>query len=227
MKYSQSGVRLLAESKLPSKRIKHLLHGWTEECHRQFNAFDEEAPWWYGERANISVLASAAARLSWIALEEFATQKTLGSKSKDKKKAESKYGRCDLYVYDYKQRGSGNVGASGQDFAFEAKHAWGAFRPKSGQESRVEAKWSQAVEAARCLHIEEADHKLGLLFFVPFAKNPEFSPEERMSAVERACSFEGVEAVAWYWIGSKIQKPPCIEANKEYYPGIVVALRSV
>ena len=49
-----------------------------------------DAPYYYNERANVSVLAGAAWRSGWIALEEFQSKKGYRNKAK-------KNGRADLY----------------------------------------------------------------------------------------------------------------------------------
>ncbi len=50
----------------------------------------EDAPYFYNERANVSVLAGAAWRSGWIALEEFQSKKGYRNKAKNN-------GRADLY----------------------------------------------------------------------------------------------------------------------------------
>jgi hypothetical protein len=67
-----------------------------------------DAPWWYNERSSVGFLAGAIWKNGGWALEEFGTDKWVGS---NKKKTFS--GRCDIAF-----------GVDGQDFWGEAKQCW-------------------------------------------------------------------------------------------------------
>ncbi len=152
------------------KGLRPLLVQWTqliqeycEENHRTDN------PWWYGERANLSLLAGAAWRLQngWHALEEFPTTKRRtagGTKAVEpvvpeggiEKKKKSPRGRCDLYV---SHRSTG--------FAIEAKQAWQNLSSATRRDRFSEA-MTRARRDAGNLHSDEADHRIGAVFVVPF-----------------------------------------------------------
>ena len=169
MKPDRYTVRVQTTSDL--KGLRPLLEQWTkliqeycEENHRTDN------PWWYGERANLSLLAGAAWRLAngWHALEEFPTTKrrTRGGATAvepvvpedgvEKTKKQSPRGRCDLYV---SHRSTG--------FAIEAKQAWQNVSP-AARLDRFSDAMQQARRDAGNLHAGEADHRIGAVFVVPF-----------------------------------------------------------
>ena len=71
------------------KNLKKVLKTWTK-LNRQFFIQSHDAPWWYNERADISVLSAAAWVAGGLALEEFSTKKGRGQSRRS--------GRCDLYI---------------------------------------------------------------------------------------------------------------------------------
>lgn len=116
-------------------------------------------PWWYNERASLSVLAGAAWRLNyrgWTALEEFSTTKR-GAVPKGSVDGGSLVrGRCDLHVA-HKSAG----------FAIEAKQAWQAIGNKA-QVDNVRRGMQLAWNDAGKLTCEEGDHRLALTFVSPY-----------------------------------------------------------
>lgn len=68
-----------------------IMEEWLLAIERYTRIMDgEDAPYYYNERANVSVLAGAAWRSGWIALEEFQSEKGYRNKAKTN-------GRTDLY----------------------------------------------------------------------------------------------------------------------------------
>ncbi len=91
------------------KDIRDLVNHWQIFVDRYCEEHDGDNPWWYNERASISVLSAAAWQLKdGVALEEFGT-----SKKAHVKAADLKNGRCDLYV-----------GVGDEMYVFEAKQVW-------------------------------------------------------------------------------------------------------
>ena len=59
----------------------------------------EDNPWWYNERASLSVLAGAAWTLKdWFALEEFSTIKRMRTLAPSVDEGHLRNGRCDLFI---------------------------------------------------------------------------------------------------------------------------------
>lgn len=205
----------------PLKRFKVVAASWAKECERYTKAL-EDAPWWYNERANVGLLATAASRINWIALEEYGTEK-VGRRVKRGADKSTKNGRCDLYMYDCPS--SKNKDASDLAFAIEAKQAWPAMTVRASSSDRVSKRWSAALEAARELDRGEADHRIAALFVVPYSKEA-FDAEARSSMVDRCLALKGVHAVAWYWVPEGEKVPQNLD-TKNYFPGVLLAIGKV
>ncbi len=144
----ESGVRFQAASKL--KPLRRVLDNWTSLVSEYSKCIEDDACWWYTERANIGVLAAAAWRTKgWVALEEYSTLKRGDEK-------ESKNGRCDLYI----AKGSHN-----SSFAFEAKQAWQTIRNPEHQvvANRLIGAWNDAGK----LNKQEAGTRVAACFIIP------------------------------------------------------------
>jgi hypothetical protein len=134
------------------KPLRPVLKAWVEAVLRycRIQGF-EDAPWYFNERANISLLAGAAWTLkNWAALEEFSTKKR--GRQEDQK---DRNGRCDLYLC-----------SRNHHFAFEAKLAWqtiGGADDRSGVHRELKRAWDDAGE----LDIEEGDSRIAATFVVP------------------------------------------------------------
>jgi hypothetical protein len=86
--------------------LKPILEKWCSLNRLYLKETQNDCPWWYNERASISILAAAAWKSGHIALEEFSTEKR--QSRRDLKGP----GRCDLKV---------RIGT--KDFLFEAKQS--------------------------------------------------------------------------------------------------------
>ena len=72
---------------------KPLFQRWTEFVERYVNINNGgDAPYWYNERASLSLFTGAAWDLGYIALDEFGTQKVKGEPE------DMGYGRCDAWI---------------------------------------------------------------------------------------------------------------------------------
>ena len=160
---------------------KPLLHAWKDSIIRYCRLQEHDKnPWYYGERANISILAGAAWTLpEWAAIEEFATFKKNGKKEKN--------GRCDLYVR-----------TKDKSFAFEAKHVWqglstgGKRRIASGRQTATQKGMISAWNDAGTLQVFEGDMRLTATFVVPkiSARKVKPSREEIKIIIEKWQSCE-------------------------------------
>lgn len=90
--------------------LEEMLWEWSHIQLRSIRIWEDDAPWWYGERASISVLAGAIWRSGGIALEEYAVEK---EQSEEGDRNVVRSGRNDLYF---------NLHQS--DFILEAKSYW-------------------------------------------------------------------------------------------------------
>ncbi len=111
---------------------------------------DDTPPYWFNERACVSLLAGAAWRAGWIALEEYGTRKVhLGDEGKD-----DRHGRCDLYLRD----------PSGLSIAIEAKFVQERF---ADLEPAVTNALAAARNDARHLFRNEAAVRVAAVFVSP------------------------------------------------------------
>ena len=114
--------------------------------------YDDDAPYWYNERANVSFLAGAIWRCGGMALEEYSSDKIWA--------AEDYPGRTDLWFqYD------------GKEYVAEAKIAWITLAPDRQEiVDEIEGELNKAVGDAQN-NPEKADYKIGIVFIVPRAQN--------------------------------------------------------
>jgi hypothetical protein len=122
-----------------------LIEGWIRATRRYTKLHGgDDAPYYYNERANISLMAAGAWLTGGAAVEEFGTIRGHG--------VEQYRGRADLYVKlgDY-------------DASFEAKHTWMlAGHSRSKFLNRTRLYLSLAVRDVK--GVSESDAKVGLVF---------------------------------------------------------------
>jgi hypothetical protein len=135
------------------KKIEPLLHEWTRCVSRYCAVSENDAPYWYNERASLSTLAAAAWKAGGVAVEEYAT-------FKGKKKA-GPPDRVDLW-FRYRRR----------RFVVEAKIAWvnlGEGRPIANAVESVRRRLGEALEdVQRC---PKDGTFLGVTFVAPSIPN--------------------------------------------------------
>lgn len=128
------------------------LENWIKLVKRYAGAHDEDATYWYNERATLSVFAAAV----WqdnkcCAIEEYANKKS------NKLRAE-KNGRCDLYMQ-----------LDDTSYACEAKQSWQKVVPKGkGNLETTLDVIKLANDATREIRADEADVRLSLTFCIPY-----------------------------------------------------------
>ena len=134
------------------KGLSPVLQEWINVVSTYSESYKDDACYLYNERTSIGMLAAAAWRLDWVALEEFSTQKA--NKDIADKHAN---GRCDLKI--------ANLSTS---YAIEAKQAW---QPKG---SRVSDEWlyvnrmrNFAKIDSQVLIKDQGTHRLSAVFVSP------------------------------------------------------------
>ena len=97
----------------PIAELKPVLEKWCDLNRDFYSEVKDDCPWWYNERASISILAAAAWQAEGCyALEEFSIRK--GRKRAFSERLRERPGRCDLKIWIRPK----------QEYAFEAKQAW-------------------------------------------------------------------------------------------------------
>lgn len=144
---------------LEDQELHALLRAWIDAQH-EYSALHAsfklvENGWWHNERASISLLAGAAWKSGWVALEEFGATKR---GHRDEEERSDRTGRCDLYVCNEEV-----------SFAIEAKQAWqGIGERVNDTTSNINVQLQAAWNDAGYLHSYEADRRLAVTFITPY-----------------------------------------------------------
>lgn len=167
------------------KGIQHwdvLLEEWLL-CIEQYCslASGDDAPFIYTERANIGVLAGAAWRRGWIALEEFQYQK--GYKNKPKWN-----GRADLYLASKRT-----------EEVIEAKFSWLSLRSPRSTPAKATKVLDRAIEAAKQTKGGNSNLRCLAVAFLPvwFPSKRSDVLEKKIQATISELSNAEFHALAW------------------------------
>ena len=181
----------------------------------RYTKITKDVSWWYNERASISILACAAARLDhWVALEDFPTKKGQIAQEGDRRE---KQGRCDLWLSNHRR-----------DYAIEFKQAWQPLGDRVSDFRRTQRAWKDAWDDCGHLLPYEAERRAAGVFVAPFVKGKARDiDQERLHERFRElqawiCGFKGIMAFASiYRFDLKI----CESKRGHIFPGVMVALR--
>ena len=166
----------------------------------------KDFPWWYNERASLSVLAAAVWKTKGIAFEEF---------SSPKKKRKVKYsGRNDLYILTGKK-----------EFTVEAKNLFVAAFSRNGSRARIVQKLKQAVKDVKRSK-PYGTKRLAILFVVP---KFDWSKRDVVSIlIERWIDeIRKIPYAAAAWIFPKECRTKAKWKKTRLFPGVVVLVRKV
>ena len=192
------------------RSLNGLLDGWTCILERLVETWQpEDVPWWYNERASLSVLAGAVWAAGDVAFEEFSSEKERRRSKRNFK------GRIDVrFCY------------GGTDFVAEAKQSW----PLIGRQARsaqtaIENDLRHAKKDVRRAPADEGQ-KLAIVF-----ASPSFPPAELDDLDGCLMRWRQVfgriesEAKAFVWVRN------CewilAEDDGYVYPGTAVFIRSI
>ncbi len=183
--------------------FEKILNEWIECTKRYVDFWDgDDLPYWYNERANVSVLAGAAWRAGFIALEEYQIVKESSEK-------ECKTGRNDLYLSDREN-----------DIYIEAKVLFPEIDSLNifAQSGAVKEKRDQAVSDAS--KIKDESNLVGAVFVVPYLN-------DKSNSENRICSFiaeiEKYDVPIKAWCFSK-EWQKAKSHNDRHYPGVALLL---
>lgn len=175
---------------------------------RQWSKSAKDLPWWYNERALLSVFVGAIWISGGKAFEEFSEKKRKGRRRR------SSQGRVDLW---FQTRGG--------EFLVEAKHAEIPITKRSGQQQSLETLLSRAVEDTRDNPADGTTKRIALTFAVPYF-TAKASPARRRSQIDWFLKLiEDVDTDAVAWVFPKLQKLP--ESKGYVCPGIAVMIKRV
>lgn len=137
--------------------LRPVLNEWIETNLRFVREWEDiDIPWWYNERASLSVLAGAVWTVGGLAFEEYSADKRTGQEGRP-----TYQGRNDLYLSVRKQH-----------FIAEAKYIWsGAARVGPATTTHIQQKLKQACADIRKCRLR-GHRRLGVLFAVPYIAMP-------------------------------------------------------
>lgn len=193
--------------KLHYKKLKHwipLFEEWFLGIERYCRLTDEDAPYWYNERANISLLAGAAWRCGWVALEEFSCEK----KNRGQKK---KPGRSDLWM----------MSDFDTEELVESKYRWMALRSPKFVELAEQTIDSACRDVKK---VRDTGWPTGVAFLclhLPEKYESEIDTKIR-EAIRKAIEVPH-DAIAWCFPRST--RKLTMDGGKRLFPGIILIAR--
>jgi hypothetical protein len=194
---------------LPMERI---LRKWLRCIARVTESWAQfkDLPWWYNERADISVLAGAVWKSGELAVEEFVSEKRRISRNTGKLSRRYK-GRIDFYF-----------SVKGQHFIAEAKDCWsGAGDESTDPTFRIGKRLQAALSDIKKVK-SYGDRQLAILFVKPVlpAKKRKNAARliKRWLGLVRKMEFD---AVAWYFPESARR----IKWKNRLYPGVMILIK--
>ena len=162
-----------------------------------------DAPWWYNERASISVLAGAAWKVGGYAFEEYGSPKTTDGKICA--------GRLDL-----------QFAIQSQEFIAEAKQCWIPWTSNSSLDCVRDSLAAAERDVRRCA--PHGMRKLAIVFGVPHIT--EQKREHLWPRLDRLIADAGeANAHARAWVFPKRRQVPIIKGR--LYPGAIMWFREV
>ncbi|VVO18131.1 hypothetical protein [Pseudomonas fluorescens] len=177
--------------------LRPMLERWLD-CIDRYNQVqgDNDAPYWFDERANIGLLSAAAWMAEMVTLEQAATRKQQEDGDRN--------GRADLYIANKDERAY-----------LQASQRW----PRVNNLNLTQA-LAEVVGDARKISYA-SDLKLGCLFVAPQKTQQSATPEELQDMLDDLQK-QHTCAVAWYfpYAYRKLRN----EAG-HYHPGIAVLFK--
>lgn len=203
----ESGIKFKKNSEL--RKLKPVLETWIKNVQQYSKAFkNDDACWWYTERANVGILAAAAWKANWLALEEYSTLKR-------GQETVTKNGRCDLYITKKDHHGS---------FAFEAKHAWQTMR--SNGVSKITDQLNGAWNDAGKLKKNEANTRVAACFVIP--KTPASLADDNIDNEILPWLNLVLDEVPWdavVWVFPKESRQLKNDTGTRIFPGVLLILQ--
>ncbi|MEI7239984.1 MULTISPECIES: hypothetical protein [Pectobacterium] len=209
------------------KELENLLSAWVKAIVRYTTANEYDNPWWYNERASLSVLAGAAWTLkNWFALEEFSTLKRHRTLEPGVDSGSLRHGRCDLFVQ-----------SPNTSFAIEAKQTVQSIGARSDGYTFAERAIRKAWADSGDLSNREAYRRFAVTFIVPYIPTSEVRIKE--DDEEKVCPRKVEQAIKdWLtdqpsFLGASMKRTDFAfifpqlgnqhySLNEKYYPGVVI-----
>jgi hypothetical protein len=197
-----------------SKSLLPLLRQWIRHNKMLYETWgSEDCPWWYNERALLSVLAGAAWRLpGGLAYEEFSNSKRKRGRRKGTYKNYS--GRSDIYLI-----------VADREYVAEVKHCFsGATASGANITSRLNSLLRQARKEIRASATPN-QRRMAILFAIPYIRSNRKSEMKSLidSWLSRIKEDVKYSYLAWFFAF----QPHAHQAGSWIYPGIAIIIRDV
>jgi hypothetical protein len=208
-------VTTIADTYCPQLRcIQPVLKIWIDLNISLFRSWrpSGDVPWWYNERASLSVLSGAVWRTGNEAFEEYSDNKR-GLARKTGRLSNKYSGRIDFYF---------NI--KGHEFKGESKFCWlGVSTAHADITERLNNLLSEAKNDARKLEPDD-QQRLAIVFATPYVTvaNKQVLSERINRAIDQAIS---IPADAFAWVFPELNR--CISYNSYLYPGTMVIIKKV
>lgn len=181
----------------PLQPLEPVLHSWITCTQRYINVWDgDDLPYWYNEQANVSIIAGAAWKADWTAIEEYQISKI----ATEANERTALIGRNDLYIAD-----------DTNGFCIEAKVAYVPIDNLTYARDWILGKCKSATADAGRLDYNEP--KLGAVFIAPYSLGDPAN-DEQIQAFQTMLQALPSDALAWN-CPVKAQKTPSHD-NKRY-----------
>lgn len=173
-------------------------------------------PYWFNERASVSLLAAAAWRLGWVGVEAFSTRKVLAQRE-DPEQPIHRHGRCDLFLQS----------PAGASFAIEAKQV---VAKQPDLDARTRDALGRARDDARQLFSSEAECRVAMTFVVPVLPATESGEHaEDIDAWLRTClsAFDGPRRVNHACVFPEVARNFLGPRRKLFWPGVILVAQRI
>lgn len=195
--------------------LEETLWEWTFALERSCRLWDwKDAPWWYGERASLSVLAGAIWKSGGVALEEYAVERRKGVRRGRQGRS---MGRNDLYF---------NLGRS--DFVLEAKVLWINMRSE-GALSNLGETLNRAKADVRSVKDTYGARRLAAVFVSPsIAERHIHKMDESIERLLDALKKEEHCARSWsFFDKQRTRRLVTEDPTRTRYPGSVLVIQEL
>lgn len=185
--------------------IEPILQHWIQCANQYINTWNQgDLPYWYNERANVSILAGAAWKAGWTAIQEHQAVKSANDKNDS--------GRNDLYL------ANASLGVCA-----EAKIVYIDINSPEDFEGYVSRSMSAAKHGVETISGNDGDERLAISFVVGKVKQND-DMGESINRFKRMATEFPTHAYAIF----------CLDAEKTltakdgyYYPGVAVYIERV
>lgn len=187
--------------------LEPVLRSWIACVQRYIDVWEgEDLPYWYNERANVSVLAGAAWKADWTAIEEYQISKVATEAGEQS----TLIGRNDLYLAN-----------DTYGFCIEAKVAYVDIQDLKKAKEHIAYRAALAVKDA--LRLDYSEPRLGALFVAPYSFGVEAS-EEQVRLFQQEILRGDFQAAAWIAPGNAQKNR---SGDNKYYPLVMLILMTV